>query len=136
MEFFADHCNHFKGELLKYLAKVKKIEGTKTMKRSYTTIEKLKFIIFFVASLLIGIFVFKYDHFKNIVLTCSLTMILINKIRDAKKKQETGLFIYWIMAIVNLHSALNHRDGFYSSSRLISKKEETYFACRYGNFDH
>lgn len=87
-DFFAGEWSHFKGELFKHLATVKIIEGTKTMKKSYTKIEKLKFIIFLVVSILMAILVFKYDHFKNIVLTFSLTMILINKIRDAKKDKK------------------------------------------------
>jgi|GEM_PF-3603859 len=58
------------------------------MKKSYTTIEKLKFVVFVVASILIAILVFKYDHFSNIVLTLSITIILMNKIRDSKKDKK------------------------------------------------
>jgi len=58
------------------------------VKKSYTTIEKLKLLVFVVVSVLMAILIFKYNHFKNIVLTFSITMILINKIRDSKKDSK------------------------------------------------
>ncbi|MEK5332865.1 hypothetical protein [Lysinibacillus sp. FSL W8-0992] len=84
------------------------------MKKSYTKFEKIKIIVFGVLVILLAILIFKYDHFSNIVLTISITMILVTKIRDLKKDKKPdylsiglwvlltfAMFIFTVMEFIN-----------------------------------